>query len=92
MTTVDRDVVSRIAHLAALDVAPEDLAPVAGDLGAIVSWVDALSALPDDDDLPATGPSLALRPDRVEPAESELLAVAPEVREGRYRVPAVLKR
>jgi aspartyl-tRNA(Asn)/glutamyl-tRNA(Gln) amidotransferase subunit C len=94
VTAIDPEVVSRIAGLAALELAPEHRERVAAELGAIVSWVDELADLPLARRSEAAGPSLSLRADRVTCSErsSELLSVAPDLDGERFRVPAVLER
>ena len=94
MSAIDPEVVSRIAGLAALELAPEDRERVAAELGAIVSWVDELADLPPDSGDEAAGPWLSLRADRVTCPErpADLLSVAPDLDGERFRIPAVLER
>ncbi len=94
MSVIGPEVVSRIAALAALEVAPADLGRTAAELASIVSWVDALAELPPDATDADPDAPVVLRADRVTcpPAGPELLAVAPELDGARFRVPAVLER
>ena len=94
MTRVDPETVSRIAALAALDVSPDDRSRVAADLGAILSWIDALADLPADASAPGSEVAVGLRPDEVTSLEdsSAATANAPDLVDGRYRVPSVVDR
>ena len=94
MNAIGPEVVSRIAALAALEVAPVDRDRVAAELGAIVEWVDALAELPVDSATEIVAAPLPLRADRVTspPGGAELLGVAPALDGDRYCVPAVLER
>ncbi len=94
MSAIDSEVVSRIAGLAALELADEGRERVAVELGAIVAWIDELADLPADSGVQVAEPSLSLRADRVTSTErpAELLSVAPDLDGERFRVPAVLER
>ena len=91
--SLDKDTVARIARLARLKVADEELAPLAGELSGILGHVDRIANL----DLEGVEPTShvvqlenVLRAD--EPWTSlppqVALSSAPEVAEGAFRAPS----
>lgn len=89
------DEVRRIADLAKLELRPEEMAPLAEQLGTILEHMDRLSEL-DGDEL-AEGSSKpaaadALREDRPRPGltAEEALQNAPDAASGHFRVPRFL--
>jgi aspartyl-tRNA(Asn)/glutamyl-tRNA(Gln) amidotransferase subunit C len=95
MPTISRDEAANLARLARLDLAPDELDHLAGQLDAIAGFVAKVSEVAADD-IPPTSHSLPLtnvfRPD--EPGEcltpAQALDQAPEIEDGRFRVPKIL--
>lgn len=89
------DDVRRVAALARLQLSPEEEVRLAGELSKILEYMEKLNALdtagvtPTAHALPVAG---AFRPDDPFPfdARDELLAQAPDLRDGYYRVPRVI--
>lgn len=52
--TLDRETVSKVAHLARIKVPEERLAPLAGELDTIVNWVEQLGEVDTKDVAPMT--------------------------------------
>jgi len=90
-----RDDVAKVADLARLNLSDDELDRCTEQLGAILDHAADLSAL-DLDGVPPTAHPLPLvnvfRADVVVPgsARDEVLAQAPDVEDGRFRVPAIL--
>lgn len=66
--SLDRDTVARIARLARLKVADEELAPLAGELSGILAWIEQLSEVNTRDVEPLSSVSdvtLPMRADQV---------------------------
>lgn len=94
--SLDKDQVQRIALLARLRVADDEIADTVEKLSRIVDFVDQLSAAPTDDVLPMAHPlnlTQRLRPDRVTEVNDRdrLQKNAAVVSEGLYLVPKVLE-
>ena len=92
LTRADVEHVARLARLALRDDEVEELTE---QLGVILDHAAQVSAL-DTDDVPPTAHPLplvnVLRPDVPGPslARDEVLAMAPDAEEGRFRVPRIL--
>ncbi|MBU3700565.1 MAG: Asp-tRNA(Asn)/Glu-tRNA(Gln) amidotransferase subunit GatC [Acidimicrobiia bacterium] len=90
-----RQDVAKVADLARLHLTDAELDLCTGQLGAILDHAADIAAL-DLDDVPPTAHPLPLmnvfRPDVVVPGadRDEVLAQAPAVEDGRFRVPAIL--
>jgi len=88
--------IRHVAHLARLELGPDDLERYVRELGAILGYMGKLSEL-DTRGLPPTASvgvvRLPRRPDEVRPGWSteELLSNAPEVHAGHFRVPRVVE-
>jgi aspartyl-tRNA(Asn)/glutamyl-tRNA(Gln) amidotransferase subunit C len=98
MTTSDRITradVEHVAQLARLALTEDELVALTGELGAILEHAAQISAL-DTEGVEPTAHPLPLvnvfRPDAVTPTLSreEVLAEAPAVEDGRFRVPRIL--
>jgi aspartyl-tRNA(Asn)/glutamyl-tRNA(Gln) amidotransferase subunit C len=95
MSTISRDEVARVAALARIDLRPDELARLAGELDVIVESIAQVSAVATPD-VPATSHPLPLsnvfrddvpqRPLTVE----EALSGAPDAQDGRFAVPQIL--
>lgn len=93
---IDRELVRRVARLAALDLADGEDERLASELTRVVEHFEALRAIPDGDlpPLPEAAP-LALRADVPSgpPGERPFAAAnAPEVSHGHFVVPRVVTR
>ena len=90
--SLDAATVKRIARLARIRVDEAEAASLAGELGAILGWIEQLAELDVDGVEPLTGPqrvALRMREDAVtEPDRREaLLANAPAPARGFFTVP-----
>jgi aspartyl-tRNA(Asn)/glutamyl-tRNA(Gln) amidotransferase subunit C len=98
-TRITRDDVAHVAHLARLSLTDEELDVYTGQLAAVLEHAADVEAL----DVAGVEPMVhpyplvnVLRDDVVDPADeltierSEVLAVAPAVEDGQFRVPAIL--
>jgi aspartyl-tRNA(Asn)/glutamyl-tRNA(Gln) amidotransferase subunit C len=92
---IDRETVRHIAKLARLALTDEEEERFMAQLGEILGYVDQLKEL-DTTGLEPTSHSVplqnVLRPDehRPDPSPGDLLAAAPEVEQGMFRVPKIL--
>ena len=98
MPALTPDDVARLAGLARIDLTPEELQRLAGELDAVVAAVASVSSVvAGRDALPATSHPLPLadvyREDVVAPTldVDEVLAGAPAAAEGRFLVPQILE-
>jgi aspartyl-tRNA(Asn)/glutamyl-tRNA(Gln) amidotransferase subunit C len=90
---IDVDHVARLARLALTD---EERERFRRQLGLILEHADKVREVAADDVLPTSHPvprSNVLRPDEVQPSLShdEAMAGAPEVEDGRFRVPRIIE-
>ena len=88
--------VKRVAALARLEFGPEDEQRLIGELNRILAYMGKLNELDTDQVAPTShGVPLdtALRRDVAEtfPASAELLAQAPDMKEGYFRVPRIIE-
>jgi aspartyl-tRNA(Asn)/glutamyl-tRNA(Gln) amidotransferase subunit C len=96
MSTISRDEVARVAGLARIDLTPDELDRLAGELDVIVDAVARVSEVATPD-VPATSHPLPMtnvfREDVPEPAlpVDEILAGAPAAEQGRFLVPQILE-
>jgi len=95
MPSISRDEAAHLARLARLDLAPDELDHLAGQLDAIAGWVARVSEVAADD-IPPTSHALPMtnvfRDDELRPSltTEAALAAAPEAEDGRFRVPRIL--
>ena len=95
MPSISRDEAAHLARLARLELAPDELDHLAGQLDAIAGYVARVSEVAADD-IPPTSHSLPVtnvfRPDELRPGltAEAALAAAPEAEDGRFRVPRIL--
>lgn len=94
--SVDTDTVRRVARLARISVAEEELAPLAEELNSILGWVEQLGEVDVDGVDPMTSVTpmaLKQREDVVTDGDrqDDVLANAPNDREGFYAVPKVVE-
>lgn len=87
--------VIHVAKLARLDLTADELERLVVDLGAVLDHAAGVAAL-DTAGVPPTAHPLplvnVLRPDEVRPSldRDEVLAMAPQAEDGRFRVPSIL--
>jgi len=94
--SIDRATVARVAHLARLRVAEEDLDALGAELNAILGWVEQLGAVDVEGVEPMTAVTpmaLAMREDAVTEGgiQDRVLANAPDARAGFFAVPKVVE-
>lgn len=96
MSAISREEVAHLAMLARIDLNPEELDRLAGQLDVILGAVAQVREAAGDD-VPATSHPMPLtnvsRPDEVRPSLSadEALAGAPAAQDQRFRVPRILE-
>ncbi len=93
--SVDADTVRRVARLARLKLSEDEVAPLVGELNAILGWVEQLQQVDCTGVEPmATVIPVALRwrPDEVTEGDQAeaVLANAPDARHGFFAVPRVI--
>jgi aspartyl-tRNA(Asn)/glutamyl-tRNA(Gln) amidotransferase subunit C len=95
MATISRAEAEHLARLARLDLAPDELDHLAGQLDAIAEYVARVSEVAADD-IPPTSHSVPVtnvfRDDEPWPGltPQAALAAAPDAENGRFRVPRIL--
>ena len=94
--SVDNDTVKKIARLARLHVAEDKRDALAGELNAILSWIEELETVDTDNVEPlanVTGHSLPIRDDVVSDGnkQEQVIANAPESTSGFFVVPKVVE-
>ena len=96
MTGITRDEVAHLARLSRLALDDAELDGLAAQLDVILGAVATISEVTDAADVPPTTHAVPVvnvtRPDEVRPSlpRDEVLAVAPAVEDGRFRVPRIL--
>ncbi|HEU4541213.1 MAG TPA: Asp-tRNA(Asn)/Glu-tRNA(Gln) amidotransferase subunit GatC [Jiangellaceae bacterium] len=95
MSSISRDEAAHLARLARLDLAPDELDHLAGQLDAIAGFVAKVSEVAADD-IPPTSHALPMtnvfRDDVPRPGltQEQALDQAPDAEYGRFRVPKIL--
>ena len=94
--SIDRDTVARVAHLARIRVGEAELEPLGRELNAILGWVEQLGEVDVTDVAPMTAVmeiDLPMRDDTVTDGDrqQDILANAPDAREGFFTVPKVVE-
>ncbi len=95
MSTISQDEVARVATLARIDLRPEEVVRLAGEIDVIVESIAQISTVATAD-VPATSHPLPIsnvfREDLPEPAlpVADVLAAAPDAQGGRFAVPQIL--
>lgn len=93
---IDRGAVDHVARLARLDLSDDERARMEAELTQILDYAEAIQAL-DLDDVEPTSHSIeirnVMRPDEVRPSlpQDEVLALAPEAEDGRFKVPRIIE-
>ena len=90
-----RDDAAYVARLARIDLSPEELDLYAGQLAGVLDHAAEIAALDTEGVVPTTHPlplRNVTRPDEVRPCldRAEVLAQAPAVEDGRFKVPSIL--
>ena len=93
---LDKDTVRRIARLARIEVAEDQLGGLSGELSNILGWIEQLNEVPTDDVEPMTSVVdvvLPMREDKVTDGgyQDKVLANAPDGGKGFYAVPKVVE-
>jgi aspartyl-tRNA(Asn)/glutamyl-tRNA(Gln) amidotransferase subunit C len=94
--SIDETTARRVAHLARIEVAEADLAPLAAELSAILGFMDQLREVDVDGVEPMTSVTpmeMDWRPDHVIDGciRDRVLANAPDARAGFFSVPKVIE-
>ena len=95
MSTISRDEVARVAALARIDLRPEEVDRLAGELDVIVESIARVREVATPD-VPATSHPLPMtnvfRDDVPQPSlpVDDVLAAAPDAEDGRFAVPQIL--
>ena len=94
--SVDKATVARIAHLARIGVAEEELEHLAGELNGILQWVEQLDEVDTRTVAPTTSvhnQGLRWRQDKVDDGDKrdDILANAPDGHDGFFTVPKVVE-
>lgn len=89
------EVVAKVARLARLDLTPHEIERTTGQLADMLDHFADIDALQLDDVEPMNQPYAlenVLRDDVIEPGleRDEVLAVAPQTEDGRFRVPPIV--
>jgi aspartyl-tRNA(Asn)/glutamyl-tRNA(Gln) amidotransferase subunit C len=92
---LDQEQVKKVAHLARLDLSPQEVEQFTGQLGSILDYVEQLSELEVEDVPPTTRAidvSNVLRADQLQPyvERDKILAVAPDSDGDFLRVPKII--
>jgi aspartyl-tRNA(Asn)/glutamyl-tRNA(Gln) amidotransferase subunit C len=92
---ITRADVEHVAQLARLALSEEEITRFTAELGVILEHAEDLASLDLDDVAPTSHPlplTNVMRPDEVRPPlpRDEVLAQAPDVEDGRFRVPRIL--
>jgi aspartyl-tRNA(Asn)/glutamyl-tRNA(Gln) amidotransferase subunit C len=96
MSAISREEVAHLAALARIDLQPDELQTMAGQLQQILDSVATVQQVAGDD-VPATSHPLPLvnvtRPDVPRPSltQEEALSGAPSAQDGRFQVPRILE-
>ena len=93
---MDSETVKRIAHLARIDVAEEELERLADELGAIIGWVEQLDEVDTDGVEPMTSVVEATLPKRADEVTDgghadDIVGNAPETIDNFFVVPKVIE-
>ena len=94
--SVDKATVARIAHLARIGVAEDELEHLAGELNGILQWVEQLGEIDTENTPPMTAvhdQGLPWREDRVDDGNKrdDIVANAPDGVDGFFTVPKVVE-
>ena len=94
--SIDTETARRVAHLARIAVAEDDLPALAGEFNAILGFIEQLSEV----DVEGVEPMVSVTPMRLKRREdvvtdgsqqAKVLANAPDAREGFFAVPKVVE-
>ncbi|MBN0988797.1 Asp-tRNA(Asn)/Glu-tRNA(Gln) amidotransferase subunit GatC [Amphritea pacifica] len=94
--SLDRSDVEKIAHLARLNIAGQDIQEYAENLSSILDLVDQMQAINTDDIAPMAHPMDAIQRLRIDEVtegnqRDHLQTVAPAVEAGLFQVPKVIE-
>lgn len=94
--SIDKDTARKVAHLARIEVAEEALEPLAGELNAIIGFMEQLNEV----DVEGVEPMTSVTPMELKKREDvvteggiqdRILVNAPDAREGFFAVPKVVE-
>ena len=93
--SIDKDTARKVAHLARIEVAEDQLDALAGELNGILGFMEQLNEVDVDGVEPMTSVTpmrLKRRADVVTDGDQQdrILAIAPDAREGLFAVPKVV--
>ncbi len=93
---IDKDTARRVAHLARIEVAEADLEPLAGELSAILGFMEELREVDVEGIEPMTSVTPMNAPMRADvitagSQRDAVLANAPDARDGFFTVPKVVE-
>jgi len=93
---LDKDTVRRIARLARIEVADDQLDGLAGELSNILGWIEQLNEVPTDDVEPMTSVVAVVLPTREDEVTDgsypeKILENAPAGGKGFFQVPKVVE-
>ena len=94
--SIDKDTARKVAHLARIEVAEDALEPLAGELNAIIGFMEQLNEVDVDGVEPMTSVTPMDLPRRADVVtdgdiQNRILANAPDAREGFFAVPKVVE-
>jgi aspartyl-tRNA(Asn)/glutamyl-tRNA(Gln) amidotransferase subunit C len=94
--SLDQATIARIARLARIELADDELAPLAAELSGILGWIEQLNEVPTEGVAPMTSVTPmkpVLRDDVVRDGgrAEDILANAPEREDGWFVVPKVVE-
>lgn len=94
--TIDAATARKVAHLARIAVAEEELEQLVGELNGILGWVEQLQSLDVEGVEPMTSVTPMALPRRADEVtdgniRDKVLANAPDAREGFFAVPKVVE-
>ncbi|MDX1581743.1 MAG: Asp-tRNA(Asn)/Glu-tRNA(Gln) amidotransferase subunit GatC [Alphaproteobacteria bacterium] len=94
--SVDKDTVARIAHLARIKLADDQLEPLSRELSNILSWVEKLSEVDTENVDPMTSVVETTLPQREDVVNDgncrdDVLSNAPDAQHGFFAVPKVIE-
>lgn len=94
--SIDKDTARRVAHLARIEVPEADLPALAGELSGILNFMEQLNEVDIEGVEPMTSVTPMAAPQRADEItdgnkQDQILANAPDAREGFFAVPKVVE-
>jgi aspartyl-tRNA(Asn)/glutamyl-tRNA(Gln) amidotransferase subunit C len=93
---VSKEDVVKIAHLARLELNPNEIEPMQESINKVLDWMEALNAVNTDDVKPLVHMTSAMNQFRADVAKQDLskekaLALGPDTNEQYFKVPQVIE-